>query len=92
MLYSVIICIAYVIGILWGLYLNFSLSIVLIFLLICVNLSLKYFFNISFIKSNEISIFKIIFIIIFSFIIGELNVKFRVNNFENKYSNRRFIF
>lgn len=75
MLYSVIICIAYIIGIIWGLYLDFYLSIVSFFLFICVGL--------MFLKER-----KILILISACFIIGMININYRRNDFENKYTAR----
>ena len=72
MLYSIIICIAYIIGILMGLYLDFNLSIVSFFLFICI-------FFIMNVKLEKI------IIILVCIIIGVINVNIRKIDFETKY-------
>lgn len=72
MLYSIIICIAYIIGILMGLYLDFNLSIVSFFLFICI------FFIMN------VNLEKIIIILV-CIIIGVINVNTRKIDFETKY-------
>ena len=75
MLYSIVICVAYIIGILMGLYLDFKLSIVSFFL----------FISILFIMNVKIE--KIIIIMV-CIIVGLININFRNNDFENKYARR----
>lgn len=103
MLYSVVICTAYIIGIIWGLYLGFNLSIVSFLLLFCLYFILepvftknftinKYrFINYTkFIFYNK-SVYKKVIIVIFaSFLIGLLNASFRIYDFETKYNSRYF--
>lgn len=85
MLYSVIVCIAYIIGIIWGLYLDLGLSIVSFFLFICAS-----FLFTSFYPQNNIKFKKIIYVIGFSFILGSTNTIIKEYNFNNKYSPRHF--
>lgn len=79
MLYSVIICIAYIIGILWGLYLDFYLGIVLFFLFICVNL---------FIRLPK----SLVLLVITFYLLGFFIVSYRLNDFSTRYSNRFFLY
>ena len=78
MLYSSIICVAYIIGILMGLYLDFNLSIVSFFLFICI-------FFIMNVKLEKI------IIILVCIIIGVINVNIRKIDFETKYMRRHLL-
>lgn len=85
MLYSIITCIAYIIGIIEGLYLNLTLSMVSFFLFICIYFFIK--------QNNNFKIFNsyIFIIIIISFLVGLFYTKLSLNNFENKYQSRSFL-
>ena len=82
MLYAIIICIAYIIGIIWGLYLELHLGIVSFFLFICFIIVLS---------KNKLLNFnsgKILILILVCFLIGLINTKIRLYDFEYKYSPR----
>jgi len=81
MLYSVIICIAYIIGIIWGLYLDLYLGIVLLFVFI----SFAILFN------KKIFLKRMLLIGILFFLIGILNTNYRINKSETKYVSRQFL-
>ena len=103
MLYSVVICTAYIIGIIWGLYLDLCLGIILFFLLFCLwfilrlilfeKKSIKIYKYIAqedyFVFNNKLAT-KVFVLIFFSFLIGFLNTHIRLNDFENKYNSRNF--
>lgn len=82
MLYAVVICIAYIIGIIWGLYLELYLSIVSFFLFICFVIVLS---KNKLLKFNNERIFILILV---CFYIGLINTKIRLYDFEYKYSPR----
>lgn len=88
MLYSLIICIAYIIGIIWGLYLDLYLSVVSFFLIICASLV-----TISFLQKNKEKtkiVRNISIIILISYLLGYTNISIRKENFSNKYKERSF--
>lgn len=103
MLYSVIICIAYIIGIVWGLYLDLYLGIVSFFLCICTCLIIKSilenYYNKKVTKYKFIyqeeklnysvkEINKKLLLVLICFLLGYINTLLRINNFENKYTSR----
>lgn len=81
MLYSVMICIAYIIGIIWGLYLDLYLGIVLFFI----------FIGCARFLSKKTILKKIMLLGILLFIMGVLNSSYRINKFETKYVSRQFL-
>lgn len=91
MLDAVGICIAYVLGILWGLYLDINLGIVSFFLLLCVWL-IKCFWKEAGKKKyrwiyheSKTKISGIWLVMIICFLIGILYTNIRKNDFENRY-------
>lgn len=84
MLYSVIICIAYIIGIIWGLYLDFYLSVVPFFLIICVSLITILVLNKTALKTKMIRNLSIIILV--SFLLGFANISVKNERFTNKYN------
>ncbi len=85
---AVIICIAYIIGIIEGLYLDLYLSIVSLFLLICVML----LFNTRVKKLENTNCFRNkCILLVLVVLLGICNVKIRAYCFETKYQERGFL-
>lgn len=81
MLYIVLICLALVVGVIWGLYLSVNLGIALFVILLCISVMFK----------NN-SYFKILIIGLVIFLFGNLYGYLRINNFKNKYDDGDKIF
>lgn len=94
MLYSVIICIAYALGILWGLYLDLYLGVVSFFLVLCVFFIIQNSrLNNEFVddKNFKIEIRKIVIFISLSFLFGLFYSNCRAQEFDNRYAERNLL-
>ena len=76
MLHIVLICLAYIVGIIWGLYLSLNLGIVFF----CLNLCIYFIFKKNLFKKA------VIITILIVFLFGMFYSYYRFENYQNKYS------